>query len=67
LIVHKAESFLSQLLAEDAILCYEILDIRLLFAIDPTGQRDQDELPTLKDHLSLIDAGLTHAYTEIER
>ena len=48
LVVVKQDSVLSELLSENPILLYEVLDGVLLSAIDPAGEDQEQELPWLK-------------------
>jgi hypothetical protein len=48
LIIVREDSLLPELLSEDPILRYEVLNSVLLSAIDPAGQDQEQELPRLK-------------------
>ena len=48
LVVVKEDSLLPELLSEDPILRYEVLDSVLLSAIDPAREDQEQELPWLK-------------------
>ena len=48
LVVAEQDSFLSELLSEDSILCQEILDGVLLTAVDPAGEDQEQQMPWLK-------------------
>jgi hypothetical protein len=48
LVVVEQDSFLSELLSEDSILCQEVLDGVLLTAVDPAGEDQEQQMPWLK-------------------
>jgi hypothetical protein len=48
LVVIKKDPFLPELLSEDLILCYEVLDSILLATIDPAHEDQEQKLPRLK-------------------
>jgi len=47
LVVIQEDAFLAELLLDDLILCNEVVDDLLLFAIEPAGQGDQKQRPGL--------------------
>ena len=48
LVVIKEDPFLPELLSEDSIFCYEVLDSILLATIDPAHEDQEQKLPRLK-------------------
>src|SRR5262249_45427821 len=48
LIVREAQASRSKLLAQDAVLFLQIVDDVALLLVDPTGERDQDELQRMR-------------------